>query len=186
MTPIFKSIIKNHNRIFQVFIVLIFSIIISFLISDKTIHSFDFEKGSVWRYDDLYSNFNFSIFKTEEEIEKNKKDIEFYSDVYYEKDTILKRQFINNFELELKSRLRSKNKVSKLFDVGEIILLKIYNYGIIDLRELDLNRKFIQVISQEYEMNNFQNFSSIKQIFSFKEILLSKKFCIPLPKFWEE
>ena len=43
-----------------------------------------------------------------------------------------------------------------------VVLLKIYNYGIIDLRELDLNRKFIQVISQEYEMNNFQNSKKIK------------------------
>ncbi len=161
MKQLFENIIKNHDRIFQISIVILFSFIIAFFVSDKTIHSFDFQKGSIWNYDDLYANFDFSLFKTDEEIEKNKKAIELFSDVYYEKDTLLKYRSLSNFELELKSAFRSQNKVSKYYDIGKLILFKIYNNGIIDLRELDQNKEIIYLISPEFEKFNSQNAKKI-------------------------
>ena len=105
MKSLFENIIKNHDRFFQVFIVFLFSLIITFSVSDKTIHSFDFEKGSNWNYDDLYADFRFSLFKNQEEIQKNKRDIEFFSDVYYEKDTLIK----------MKKKMRKRKKINQTF-----------------------------------------------------------------------
>ena len=161
MKKLLENIIKNHNKIFQIAIVVIFSLLISFLVSNKTNYSFDFEKGSSWHYDDLYAGFSFSIFKTDAEIQKNKKDIEFFSDVYYEKDTLLKHRSISNFELDLKSKLRSKNKVEKFYKTGSVLLTKIFNNGIIELRESDSGREKIQLISPEFEKYNFQNVKKV-------------------------
>ena len=110
MNNLLENIFNYHDRIFQVFIIIVFSIIISFFASDKTIHSFSFQKGSNWLNEDLYADFDFSIFKTEEELKKNKQAIQIYSDVYYEKDTLIKKQSLLNFELDLKSVLKSKKK----------------------------------------------------------------------------
>ena len=115
MNNLIENIFNYHERIFQVFIIIFFSIIISFFASDKTIHSFSFQKGSNWLYEDLYADFDFSIFKTEEELKKNKQAIQLYSDVYYEKDTLIKKQSLLNFELDLKSALKSKKKVLKYY-----------------------------------------------------------------------
>ena len=73
MKKIKENIFKNHNRIFQLTIIFIFSIIIALFVTDKTIHSFDFEEGTNWTYDDLYSDFDYSIIKSEDEIKKKKK-----------------------------------------------------------------------------------------------------------------
>ena len=161
MKRFLENIIKNHDRVFQIFIVFIFSFLIAFFVSDKTIHSFDFQKGSNWNYDDLYADFDFSLFKTEQELAENKKAIELFSDVYYEKDTLIKYQSLSNFELELKTVFRSKNKVSKYYEIGKNILLKIYKNGVIELRELDQSKDVIYLINPEFEKFNSQNAKKI-------------------------
>lgn len=161
MKKILEYIIKNHDRFFQVFIVFIVSFIIAFFISDKTIHSFNFEKGSNWNYDDLYADFDFSLYKTEDELKKNREALELFSDVYYEKDTLKKLQSLSNFELDLKSAFRSKNKVSKYYEAGKLILFKIYKNGIINLRDIDKNKDVIYLLSPEFEKFNSQNAKKI-------------------------
>ena len=177
MKRILENIIKNHDRIFQLFIVFLFSLIISFFISDKTIHSFDFEKGSNWNYDDLYADFDFSLFKSNEELNKNRKALELFSDVYYDKDTLKKYQILSNFELELKSAFRSKNKVSKYYEVGKLILLKIYNNGVINLREIDKNKDAVYLLSPEFEEFNSQNAKKINlsNFFTIDDAILTVK-----------
>ncbi len=161
MFKFLENIIKNHDRVFQFTVIVIFSCLVAFFVSDKTIHSFDFEEGSNWNYDDLYSDFTFSIYKSDEEIKRNKEALELFSDVYYNKDTLVKYQSLLNLELELKSAFRSKNKVSKYYEIGELILSKIYNNGIIDLREQDKNKYDIYLLSPEFEKHNSQNAKKI-------------------------
>jgi len=156
-----ENIIKNHDRVFQIFVVFLFSFLIAFFVSDKTIHSFDFQKGSNWNYDDLYADFDFSLFKTQQELAENKKAIELFSDVYYEKDTLIKYQSLSNFELELKTTFRSKNKVSKYYEIGKNILFKIYKNGVIELRELDQSKDVVYLINPEFEKFNSQNAKKI-------------------------
>ena len=162
MKKIKENIFKNHNRIFQLSIIFIFSIIIALFVSDKTILSFDFEEGTNWNYDDLFSDFDYSIIKSEDEIKKNKEAIELFSDVYYEKDTLVFYQALLNYELDLKSAFRSKSKVLKYYEIGEIILSKIYSNGIIDLRKKDLDKEDVYIISDEFEKYNSQNAKKIK------------------------
>ena len=162
MKKIKENIFKNHNRIFQLTIIFIFSIIIALFVSDKTIHSFDFEEGTNWNYDDLYSDFDYSIIKSEDEIKKNKEAIELFSDVYYDKDTLVFYQALLNLELDLKSAFRSKSKVLKYYEIGELILSKIYSNGIIDLRKKDLDKEDVYIISDEFEKYNSQNAKKIK------------------------
>jgi len=138
-----------------------FSCLVAFFVSDKTIHSFDFKEGSNWNYDDLYSDFTFSIYKSDDEIKRNKEALELFSDVYYDKDTLVKYQSLLNLELELKSAFRSKNKVSRYYEIGELILSKIYNNGIIDLREQDKDKYDIYLLSPEFEKYNSQNAKKI-------------------------
>ena len=173
MNNLIENIFNYHERIFQVFIIIFFSVIISFFASDKTIHSFSFQKGSNWLYEDLYADFDFSIFKTEEELKKNKQAIQLYSDVYYEKDTLIKKQSLLNFELDLKSALKSKKKVLKYYEIGESIFTKLYNNGIIDLRKEDLNKESVFLISPEYEEFKSQNAKKVNLIslFSFDDAL---------------
>ncbi len=161
MKRFLENIIKNHDRVFQIFIVFLFSFLIAFFVSDKTIHSFDFQKGSNWNYDDLYADFDFSLFKTKEELVENKKAIELFSDVYYEKDTLIKYKSFSNFELELKSAFRSKNKVSKYYEIGKNILSKIYKNGIIELRDLDQSKDVVYLINPQFEKFNSQNAKKI-------------------------
>ena len=162
MKKIKENIFKNHNRIFQLTIIFIFSIIIALFVSDKTIHSFDFEEGTNWNYDDLYSDFDYSIIKSEDEIKKNKEAIELFSDVYYDKDTLVFYQALLNLELDLKSAFRSKSKVLKYYEIGELILSKIYSNGIIDLRKKDIDKEDVYIISDEFEKYNSQNAKKIK------------------------
>ena len=64
-----EKIINNHNKLLQFFLVLLFSFILSLLIPNNISFSFNIEKGSVWNHDDLYSEHDFSIIKTENQKE---------------------------------------------------------------------------------------------------------------------
>ena len=85
-----------------------------------------------------------------------------FSDVYYDKDTLVFYQALLNLELDLKSAFRSKSKVLKYYEIGELILSKIYSNGIIDLRIKDLDKEDVYIISDEFEKYNSQNAKKIK------------------------
>ena len=58
-----EKIRNNHNKLFQYFLVILFSVIIAILTPLNSSFNYNIEKGSFWSGDDLYAENSFSIIK---------------------------------------------------------------------------------------------------------------------------
>ena len=139
-----EKIINSHNKLLQFFLVFLFSLIVSLLIPNNISFSFNIEKGSVWNYDDLYSEHEFSIIKTEVQKQKEKDQIIDNSYVYYQKDSKVLKKILDDFKIkidkEFKSNLFNNRKIEDIKKKAESTINEIYSNGIINLRKIDIDR----------------------------------------------
>ena len=112
---------------------------------------YEFQKGRSWQYENLYAPFDFSINKTEEELNSEKKYLSDNKSVYYAfSDSVLQKvnqDFRNAFEngfLDGEYAVSSKNYY---FSVGNSILDSIYGLGI--FKDLDVTNRVLVVKKNE-------------------------------------
>ena len=109
------------------------------LFPTNTTFKFRFGLGQTWLYDDLIANFDFAILKTNEELAKEKTDMEHEFSPYYEIDLdVIKqqqKQFEENFNIQLS---RSRNQFPDVvrntegyLSYGNRVLEKLLSRGIL-------------------------------------------------------
>src|SRR5690606_23463956 len=74
---------KNQSLIYKYFLYLISIFLIVFFLPKGGQFKYEFQKGKPWQYDNLYAPFDFSIKKTNDEIAKEKSEIEDRQIDYY-------------------------------------------------------------------------------------------------------
>ena len=135
MKSILTSFVKNQSFIFKIFLFILSTVLIIYLLPKGGQFKYNFQKGKPWQYENLYAPFSFTIKKNKEEIEEEKKYLIEEAIPYFEIDTskILEvKALFNNFykkkdtfdivtEIDLKTR-----------NVGLRVLDEIYTYGLIN------------------------------------------------------
>ncbi|MEO1260281.1 MAG: HDIG domain-containing metalloprotein [Bacteroidota bacterium] len=91
----------DFDRGIQLFMVAASVILVSLLYPSSVKFKYEFQKGQEWRYEDLYAPFDFPIQKSEEEIIKDRQELEFSITPYYRFNKDLKAAKIKDFEAAL-------------------------------------------------------------------------------------
>lgn len=122
---------------------LIFGVIalISLLFPNNLKFKYEFERGQVWRFEDLRAPFDFAIKKTEEELTAEKAQLEQEFSPYYEKRVDVAKQQKKVFAEEFQKQLNAirannqfqeaTNRPARYLEWGNRFLDNIYNRGII-------------------------------------------------------
>ena len=135
MKSILTSFAKNQSFIFKLFLFILSTVLIIYLLPKGGQFKYNFQKGKPWQYENLYAPFSFTIKKNKEEIEEEKKYLIEEAIPYFEIDTskiVEVKALFNNFykkkdtfdivtEIDLKTR-----------NVGLRVLDEIYTYGLIN------------------------------------------------------
>lgn len=133
MKNFLNRLFENHSLIFKLVVYLIAVVAIVYLFPRGGQFKYQFQKGKVWHYDDFYAPFDFSIPKTDAEIEAEKLTIQKNESYFFElQDTVY--EFVNqrlNFEADkfrqsVKADAnvfndglkRAHNVVSKIYEKG--------------------------------------------------------------------
>ncbi len=66
---------KNQSSIYKVFLFLVSTVLVIYLLPKGGQFKYNFQKGKPWQYENLYAPFNFTIKKSRETIEKEEQDI---------------------------------------------------------------------------------------------------------------
>jgi len=75
MSQFVNKIYRNNTIIYKIILFLLTTISIVYLFPKGGQFKYDFSNGQLWKYDNLYAPFDFSIQKTNEEIAIEKKKI---------------------------------------------------------------------------------------------------------------
>tara|TARA_B100001758_G_scaffold247628_2_gene266259 strand:+ start:12602 stop:14707 length:2106 start_codon:yes stop_codon:yes gene_type:complete len=154
MKKVLSKIRNDHERIFRFFLFSATLIVILFSYPRQVKFKYEFTKGKPWMHESIISPFDFSVLKSESEINKEKEIIEAqhlpifnYSNEIFE---IKAEEFVNIFEKKWSEKkgikrdnrftfpilFKNKNKLARtkkndLVNFGYNFLLDIYSKGIL-------------------------------------------------------
>lgn len=128
---------KNHALVYKILLFLLTTLFIVYLFPKTGKFKYSFEKGKPWQSENLYAPFNFAIKKSQDEIAKERREIEDQSPLYFEVtqgiEAIVLSDYSTRFHQVFKdsSSIRIENSI--LYKQGESLLKKLYSSGILDL-----------------------------------------------------
>ncbi|WP_179345153.1 HD family phosphohydrolase [Winogradskyella ursingii] len=136
MNTLLNKWYKNHALVYKILLFLATTLFIVYLFPKTGKFKYSFEKGKPWQSENLYAPFNFAIEKSEEEIEKEQSQVEKNSPVYFEINTAIEDEvlddYIERFNVMFKDSLNVGYQNSELFNKGKTLLDRLYASGILD------------------------------------------------------
>jgi hypothetical protein len=146
------NLYKQQSVIFKYILYIASVAFIVFFLPKGGKFKYEFQKGKPWQYENLYAPFDFSIKKTDNEIEKEKHTIESSQLPYYYYDqTIVEdvsKKFIKRFDDKWNSTELRANQKNRLKAVSKIILDSIYSRGILQNNGKQVQRDFIFLVKE--------------------------------------
>ncbi|OAD42850.1 HD family phosphohydrolase [Polaribacter atrinae] len=171
MSNIVNKLYQNNAIIYKVILFLVATVAIVYLFPKGGQFKYDFNNGQLWKYDNLYAPFDFSIQKTAEEIAIEKKEISENSKVY----------FLHDLEVENNVKSNYKRRISLLKQSDSLSLDEVANVSKIGQKVIDniYKRGFLEVVSQERVSNKneivaLRKGNEVEDVL-FKNLLTSKE-----------
>jgi len=178
MKNFISKLYKNHSLIYKVFLFIASTTLIVYLFPKGGQFKYEFFKGKPWQYDNYYAPFQFAIYKSDEEIKKEKSKIKEKSKLYFNYNTNIvksvKKVYYSKIDSVIAQANLAEHSKVELRRIGNSFLNKIYKYGVVDAAEADkLNSKpIISLVTG----NEVQNIPSNKFIVSNNLLLTIHKF----------
>ena len=135
MSKTLDTLYRSHSVIYKYVLYFLTIACIVFFFPRGGQFKYEFQKGKPWQYENLYAPFDFSIRKTDEEIAKERLDIErnqvpyyrFDEDIAHEVYDAYAEQFARTFPQEASSR----RLWNYLRTAGRQMLDSVYNTGLV-------------------------------------------------------
>lgn len=126
---------RNQSLIYKVFLYLITTLLVIYLLPKGGQFKYNFQKGKPWQYENLLSPFNFTIKKDKEALENEKEEIRSSVIPYFDADnkipSIALEAFKTNLDIEYVDSLYQTSKL-RTEQVGKAILNEVYTKGLVE------------------------------------------------------
>ena len=156
MIKYLNKLYKNYNFIYKVILLLfsVFLIVSMFPKSGK--FKYSFENGKPWQSENLYAPFNFAVLKNSIDLEKEIKDIQINTPVYFNQTInplLLDSITNNNIEYLFQNLVKTSSEDSIINSV-KLIAQAIYNKGFADSNYEYEKEQKISLVSDNIIINN--------------------------------
>jgi len=135
MSTTFSFFSKNQSLIYKIFLFIIATITIIYLLPKGGQFKYNFQKGKPWQYENLYAPFSFTIKKDKESLEKEIEAIKNDIIPFFDKDTLkiseVKALYSDLFFDTYKDSLPIVTE-NVVYELGNTILEKLYAVGIVN------------------------------------------------------
>ncbi|SEB85376.1 hypothetical protein SAMN04489761_1960 [Tenacibaculum sp. MAR_2009_124] len=143
MSQLIDKLYKHNAIVYKVLLFLLTAGSIVYLFPRGGQFKYDFALGKAWQYDNLYSPFDFAIYKGDDEIEKEKEDLTIESKKYFAFDDDIRRDVIAQYKEQIDRAPASDSltvkDVEELRKRGVSIVNLIYQYGFINESAVEAN-----------------------------------------------
>lgn len=154
---------------FKVLSFLVAVILIVQIFPKKAKFKYEFQKGKLWQHETLYAPFDFSLKKTDDQIDAEREEIKENSVVYYAKDTTVYQSVTANFgsKKDVYFNAVSHQKKQQLLAKAETFLKEIYRNGVMlstknisegEINLIKANNEFVEI--PIFEIFNLSNLNA--------------------------
>ncbi len=135
MKDLFSFFAKNQSLIYKVFLFIVSTLLLIYLLPKGGQFKYNFQKGKPWQYENLYAPFSFSIKKSDETIKKEQQEIRVNSIPYFDFNTetivSVSDKFRSSVEKKYVDSLYESSKIV-VERLGQRIIKDIYENGVTD------------------------------------------------------
>ena len=134
MHKFFVFFTKNQSFIYKVFLYLISTVLVIYLLPKGGKFKYDFQKGKPWQHVNLYAPFNFTIKKDKAALELETEAARASAVPYFDMDAQVAAEALQNYNALfatsfVDSLYRTPKTIAK--DIGENIITSVYKNGIL-------------------------------------------------------
>ncbi|WP_422104774.1 HD family phosphohydrolase [Winogradskyella sp.] len=125
---------KNHALIYKILLFLSTTFFIVYLFPKTGKFRYSFEKGKPWQSENLYAPFNFAVKKSQDEIDKERQEIEQNASVYFDVNPAVYTQIKSNYPKTYYELFGDSTGINNLnlYKRGEQLIDRLYTNGILD------------------------------------------------------
>ncbi|MEK9614162.1 MAG: hypothetical protein VW080_09605, partial [Flavobacteriaceae bacterium] len=134
MKSFWKYIVSQQSLIYKSLLIISTSVLILYLFPIGGQFKYEFQKGKVWQYPDYYAPFDFSILKSESEINEDRKRAIASVNPYLRRDSKVRDSVMDHYSDQFVlffSKEENPMLLDSLFDYGRGFLKKTYQYGVL-------------------------------------------------------
>ncbi|WP_420828592.1 HD family phosphohydrolase [Maribacter huludaoensis] len=173
------NLYKQQSLIFKYILYFAAVAFIVFFLPKGGKFKYEFQKGKPWQFENLYAPFDFSIQKTNAEIEKEKQVIESNQLPYYRYDQAevnrVEEEFEEKFQDIWRQSVLSENQKTRLKYYSKIVLDSVYAKGILQNNGKQIQRNFIYLVKDnEARKVRVSDFYRVNEITSLVSKVLSE------------
>ncbi len=175
MNDLLKEL-KESPRLWQKILAVLASLmIIVFFFPKEAKFQYEFQKGMPWLHEDLLAPFDFAIYKTEEQIQKEEAEIQNSNTPYFKKNEAIGADMISSFQAKLLAAWDSIEvseeegfpalAKEKELDFGIEVLEEIYDKGLLQANDrLSELKDDAGVYIRENESTSFRDLEDVYSI----------------------
>ena len=171
MKSFWKYIISKQGIFYKSLLILASSLLILYIFPFGGQFKYEFQKGRAWQYSDFYSPFDFSILKTDDEINNDKEEVLKSLKPYLRSDISLRNQVFKNYSIEFYNFFGNENlkiKKDSLYNFGFQLLNEIYKFGVLPPNYIHKGNESIFLIQKQTEIStNINELFRPEAIFDF-------------------
>ena len=176
MKSFWKFIVSQQGLIYKSLLILTSSICLLYLLPRGGQFKYEFQKGRLWQYPNYYSPFDFSILKSEAEIQSDKEKVLKTLKPYLRSDLDLKKEVIKKYSDTFMTYFPMESNpilLDSLYEFGADLLSQIYTYGVLPPNYLHQGNSEVFLIQGQLEIP-----TEINEIFRSEDlfIFISKSF----------
>ncbi len=179
MRKFLDRLYKNQSLIYKYILYAVSVFLVVFFFPKGGKFKYEFQKGKPWQYDNLYAPFDFSIKKTDEEIAKEKLNIQNNLIDYYAFDEDLEKEVYYAFERKFDTIFAGyklkMGQFTSLKKVGYEILDEIYANGVLKSNGITTKKTLYLVKGNEARRVNMDDFYRLQDISGLVDRDLSKR-----------
>ncbi|MFN6091747.1 MAG: hypothetical protein ACK44N_04955, partial [Bacteroidota bacterium] len=97
LRKIFIQISNKHDLYYRIVLISVSILLITYFLPQQVKFKYDFYTGEIWHYEDLRAPFDFPIYKSEKQMDADRKQIIQHSSLYFVKDTAAYLHAIEEF-----------------------------------------------------------------------------------------
>src|SRR5690606_28881168 len=135
MKNLFALVVKNQSLIYKVFLFIVATAFVLYLLPKSGQCKYSFHKGKPWQYENLYAPFTFTIKKNEETLKAEREKIRQNAIPYFDLDPEIHSQDVQQFKQQLENRYSLSLYTTSngtVLRIGEALLNDVYQKGVIE------------------------------------------------------
>ncbi len=135
MKNLFSLFAKNHSFIYKVFLFIVSTLLVIYLLPKGGQFKYNFQKGKPWQYENLYAPFSFTIKKTEDSLERERQEIRANAIPYFEFNGEIEAAVLENFNDNLDAKYSDSLYRTPKRTVGRLaqdFISEVYKNGVTD------------------------------------------------------